>query len=174
MSTSDQQYDLKLSIHQTINNSILEAVESELFLHKLDERVKPYVYNLELLESMLEQKAKSSMSRRRKAPRDLDRLYLTSSAYKEQRMLRGSVQDKMNISESVNQRLMNTEVRKSMPESGSVNYELISRKRNEIYTEAKQLQKQNLKQQRLKAQARYSMVMKNGKLNPINNLQNLM
>jgi len=51
-------------------------------LQNLDDRVKPYVYNLELMESMLEHKAKSSMGRRKKAQKDLNRLYMTGSAYK--------------------------------------------------------------------------------------------
>jgi hypothetical protein len=82
----------------------------------------PYVYNLELLESMLEQKAKSSMSRRRKAPRDLDRLYMTSSAYKEHRLMRSSVPEAAlgNITER-----NSTELR-----SSGHNYEAIAKQRH--------------------------------------------
>jgi hypothetical protein len=68
----------------------------------------PYIYNLELLESMLESKAKSQMSKRRRAPKDLDRLYMTSSAYKEHRLMRNSAPE--NIIGSTTER-NNTDLR---------------------------------------------------------------
>jgi len=126
---------------QPTNSAILEVEESEETLQKLDDRVKPYVYNLELLETMLEHKAKSAMSQRRKAPKDLDRLYMTSAAYKQQQTNRSSLQDTKLAFEDPSQAGLNTEMRKSMPDKNSVrkSFEQKLRRRHEIYTDAKEL-----------------------------------
>ena len=100
------------------------------------------------------------MSRRRQAPRDLDRLYMTSSAYKEHLSIRSSAPATVfgNTSER-----HSTDVR-----SSGTNYEVITKQRHQIYTNAKELQKQNMRQQRLKSLSRYSMVMNKGKFAVIN------
>ena len=100
------------------------------------------------------------MSRRRQAPRDLDRLYMTSSAYKEHQLIRSSAPATA---------FGNTTERNSTDlRSSGTNYEVIAKQRHQIYTNAKELQKQNMRQQRLKSLSRYSMVMNKGKFAVIN------
>jgi hypothetical protein len=80
---------------------------------------------------------------------------MTSSDYKEHRLMRNSAPE--NILGNTTERTT-SEIRRS-----GHNYEAISKQRHEIYNNAKELQKQNMRQQRLKSLARYSMVMNKGK-----------
>lgn len=65
-------------------------------LESIDDRVKPYIYNLELMDLVLEQKARSTMNKKKMGKRDLDRLYMTQSDYKEHLKLRNSVTQQSN------------------------------------------------------------------------------
>jgi hypothetical protein len=51
------------------------------------------------MDLVLEQKAKSTMNKRKMGKRDLDRLYMTQSDYKQHLKLRNSVIDKRNTIE---------------------------------------------------------------------------
>ena len=78
------------------DNVIQRNLDDNVNFEILDDRVKPYIYNLELMDLVLEQKAKSTMNKRKMGKRDLDRLYMTQSDYKQHIQLRNSVIDQRN------------------------------------------------------------------------------
>jgi len=100
------------------------------------------------------------MSRRRQAPSHLDRLYMTSSAYKEHQLIRSSAP--ATVFGNTTER-HSTDIRSSGP-----NYKAIAKQRYQIYSNAKELQKQNMRQHRLNSLVRYSMVINKCKFAAIN------
>ena len=70
-------------VHNQTDKVFRRDLDDNVNFECLDDRVKPYIYNLELMDLVLEQKARSTMNKKKMGQRDLDRLYMTQSDYKQ-------------------------------------------------------------------------------------------